>query len=180
VHSEDTLQSFFSAKASGTNSNHFAIKILRLKWKRYLIILLCTTFCRSRDSSVGIATVYGLDAWGVGLRVPVGSNVSFLRVVQTGSGAHPAFYQMGTGGYFPGGKAAGSWSWPLTSNYIHPLPHTLSCTLPYSFLYFCSTVWHFWVAPLCLCPEHVEALTHGDALLINIKLWQKMEEQLPG
>jgi hypothetical protein len=24
---------------------------------------------------------------------------------------------MGTGGYFPGGKAAGAWSWTLTSNY---------------------------------------------------------------
>jgi len=33
----------------------------------------------------------------------------------TGSGAHPASYPMGTGGSFLGGKAAGSWSWPLTS-----------------------------------------------------------------
>jgi hypothetical protein len=30
---------------------------------------------RSRDSSVGIATGYGLDDWGVGVRVPVGSRI---------------------------------------------------------------------------------------------------------
>jgi len=35
--------------------------------------------------------------------------------VQTGSGAHPASYPMGTTSYFPGGKATGSWSWSLTS-----------------------------------------------------------------
>jgi hypothetical protein len=29
-----------------------------------------------------------------------------LHVVQTGSGAHPASYPMGTGGSFPEGKAA--------------------------------------------------------------------------
>jgi len=33
--------------------------------------------------------------------------------VQTG--AQPASYPMGTGGSFPLGKAAGAWSWPLTS-----------------------------------------------------------------
>jgi hypothetical protein len=30
---------------------------------------------RSRDSSVGIATGYGLDDWGVGVRVPVASRI---------------------------------------------------------------------------------------------------------
>jgi len=34
---------------------------------------------------------------------------------QTGSGAHPASYPMGTRVSIPGGKAAGSWSWPLAS-----------------------------------------------------------------
>jgi hypothetical protein len=34
--------------------------------------------------------------------------------VQNGSGAHPASYQMSTRGSFPGGKAAGAWSWPIT------------------------------------------------------------------
>jgi hypothetical protein len=31
-----------------------------------------------------------------------------LHVVQTGPGAHPPFYPMGTGGFFPGGRAAGT------------------------------------------------------------------------
>jgi hypothetical protein len=35
---------------------------------------------------------------------------NFLHVVQTGSGADPASYSMGTGGSFPGGKAAGALS----------------------------------------------------------------------
>jgi hypothetical protein len=70
----------------------------------------------SWDSAVGIATGYGLDGRGVGVRVPVGQDFCLFRVIQTGSGAHPASYPIGTGGSFPGGKAAGAWSWPLTSN----------------------------------------------------------------
>jgi hypothetical protein len=31
-----------------------------------------------------------------------------LHVVQTGSGVHPSSYQMGTGGFLLGGKAAGA------------------------------------------------------------------------
>jgi hypothetical protein len=71
----------------------------------------------SRDSAVGIATSYWLDDRGVGVRVPVGSRIftSPCRS-QTGSGVHPTSYTMGTVGSFPGGKAAGAWSWQLTSN----------------------------------------------------------------
>jgi hypothetical protein len=36
---------------------------------------------------------------------------SVLQKVQTGSGALP----VGTGGCFPGGKTAGTWTWPLIS-----------------------------------------------------------------
>jgi hypothetical protein len=36
---------------------------------------------------------------------------SFTPVV-----AHPVSYPIGTGGLFPGGKAIGAWSWPLTSS----------------------------------------------------------------
>jgi hypothetical protein len=44
---------------------------------------------------------------------PVGAgNSSLWHSVQTGSEAHPASYPMGTGGSFPGGKAARAWSWP--------------------------------------------------------------------
>jgi hypothetical protein len=57
-------------------------------------------------SAVGIATGYGLGEQGVGVRVPVGQEFSFLHVVQTGYGVHPASYPMGNGGSFPRGTAA--------------------------------------------------------------------------
>jgi hypothetical protein len=60
---------------------------------------------RSRDSSVGIATVSGLDGRG---SIPErGKRFCLLRVVQTGSEAYPVSYPMGTWGSFPGGKAVG-------------------------------------------------------------------------
>jgi hypothetical protein len=36
---------------------------------------------QSRDSTVGIATSYGLDDQGVGVQVPVGQEFSLLHVV---------------------------------------------------------------------------------------------------
>jgi hypothetical protein len=43
------------------------------------------------------------------VRVPAGAgNLSLHHRVQTGSGAHPASYPMGTRGSFPRGKAAGA------------------------------------------------------------------------
>jgi hypothetical protein len=61
---------------------------------------------RSRDSVVSIATGYELDDRGVGVRVPVGSRIFTSPIVQNGSGDHLTSYTMGTGGSFPGGKAA--------------------------------------------------------------------------
>jgi hypothetical protein len=49
-----------------------------------------------RDSVVGIAIGYGLDDRGVGVRVPVGSRISFLQVLQTGSRVHLTSYLRGT------------------------------------------------------------------------------------
>ena len=57
-----------------------------------------------QDSTVGIATRYGLDGPGIESRW----GARFSAPVQTGPGAHPASYTMGTGS-FPGGKAAGAW-----------------------------------------------------------------------
>jgi hypothetical protein len=58
----------------------------------------------------GIAEWYGAGlraAWS-GVRVPTGSgNFSLHHRVQTGSGAHPAFYPMGFRGYFSESKVAG-------------------------------------------------------------------------
>ena len=55
-----------------------------------------------RDSSVGIATRYGLDGPGIESRC----GVQFFPPVQTGPGAHPASCTMGTGS-FPGVKRPG-------------------------------------------------------------------------
>jgi hypothetical protein len=62
------------------------------------------------------ATGYRLDHRMIGVRSSVGAgNFSLRHSIQAGSGAHPASYPMRTTGSFPGRKAAGAWSWPLTS-----------------------------------------------------------------
>jgi hypothetical protein len=53
-----------------------------------------------RDSSVGIATGYGLDGPGIESRL----EARFSAPVQTGPGAHPASCTIGTGA-FPGVKS---------------------------------------------------------------------------
>jgi hypothetical protein len=64
---------------------------------------------KSHDSSVGIALGYGLDNRGSRVRFPTGvGKFSLHHRVQSGSGAHPASYPMGTMGSFPGGKVAGA------------------------------------------------------------------------
>jgi hypothetical protein len=42
------------------------------------------------------------------LESQLGKKIILLHVVQTGSGVHPTSYTMGTGGSFPGVKAAGA------------------------------------------------------------------------
>jgi hypothetical protein len=58
-----------------------------------IVNLLLHAWVVGRDSSVGIATRYGLD--GPGIESGWGARIS--APVQTGSGAHPASYTMGTG-----------------------------------------------------------------------------------
>jgi hypothetical protein len=75
-----------------------------------------------RIKLIGIHSA-GLRALWSGVRVPVGAgNFSLHHRVQTGCGAHPASYPMDTRGSFPGGKAAGAWSWPLTSRMRGTIP----------------------------------------------------------
>jgi hypothetical protein len=57
----------------------------------------------NRISSVGIATSYGLDGRS---SIPGKGDFSLLNSVQTGSGAHPTSYPVGTGGSFPRDKGA--------------------------------------------------------------------------
>jgi hypothetical protein len=71
-------------------------------------------FLNYKEKSIALG--YGLDDRGSRVRLPAeAGNFSLHHRVQNGSGAHPAFYPMGTRGSFPGDKAAGAWSWPLTS-----------------------------------------------------------------
>ena len=50
-------------------------------------------YCVGRDSSVGIATRYGLDGPGIESRL----GTRYSAPVQTGPGTHPASYKTGTG-----------------------------------------------------------------------------------
>jgi hypothetical protein len=82
----------------------------------HLESLFLVSYCNvmmSLDSSVYSA---GLRARLSGVRVPTGAgNFSLHHRFQTYFGAHPASCTMDTRGSFPGDKAAGAWSWPLTS-----------------------------------------------------------------
>jgi hypothetical protein len=77
---------------------------------------LCGSHCLftlfgSRDSSVGVPT-----GCTTGFRFSESTNdLSLLHSVQTASGTHPVSCPLGTGRAFLTGKAAGSWSWPVTS-----------------------------------------------------------------
>jgi hypothetical protein len=85
--------------------NDFGVHTVQYRLIDKYIMSLCLRM--SRDSSVGIATGYGLDDRMFGVRFPVrAGNFSLRHYVQTGSGAHPASYPMGTEGSFHGGKAA--------------------------------------------------------------------------
>jgi hypothetical protein len=58
----------------------------------------------NRDSSVGIATCYGLDDRGIEFESWKGQEFSIFRVVQTGSGVHPTSCLVGNGDFSPGVK----------------------------------------------------------------------------
>jgi hypothetical protein len=77
--------------------NYFRTEKLKITTER---------FEKGRDSAVGIATGQSLNDSGVGVRVLKGSKIFLLHVVQTGFKVHPTPYPMGTGDYFPAGKAA--------------------------------------------------------------------------
>jgi hypothetical protein len=60
----------------------------------------------AQGSVVGIATGYELETEGLEFESRYGQEFSLLQIIQTSSGVHPTSYPMGTGGSFPGGKAA--------------------------------------------------------------------------
>ena len=83
--------------------------VLKLKNKfrslRVKDVYISTAISVGRDGSVGTATRYGLDGPGIESRW----GARFFAPVQTGPGAHPASYTMGTRRLFPEGKVAGAW-----------------------------------------------------------------------
>jgi hypothetical protein len=68
----------------------------------YTFTTFTPKFITGRDSSVGIATRYGLDGPGIESRW----GARFSAPVQTGPGAHTASYTVGTGSC-PGAKRPG-------------------------------------------------------------------------
>jgi hypothetical protein len=64
-----------------------------------------TDLIETEVTSSSIVSDYGLDDREIEVRSPTGADFSSSPCVQTGSGAHPAPYPMGTGGSFPEGKA---------------------------------------------------------------------------
>jgi len=74
----------------------------------------CLHLCRQMEEHSGVNTRsqisgYELDGRMIGVQFSAGAGNFFLRDrVQTGAGAHPTSYLMGTGGLYPGGKAFGA------------------------------------------------------------------------
>jgi hypothetical protein len=73
--------------------------------KHEIGFILMSMLCKigSRGSSVSIVSGYGLDDRAIVVRSPA-KGFSCSLCVQTGSGAHPASFPVGTGGPFPGVK----------------------------------------------------------------------------
>jgi hypothetical protein len=68
---------------------------------------LCHIY-ESRDSVAGIATGYGLDDQGFGVPVPVGARIFSSPCRPDRLWGPPSLLSNGTGGSYPGGKAAGA------------------------------------------------------------------------
>jgi hypothetical protein len=72
--------------------------------------------CTSRDSAIGIATGYGLDGRGVGVRVPVGWRIFFSPRRHDRFWGPTSLLSSGYPGIYPRSKGAGVWCCPLTFN----------------------------------------------------------------
>jgi hypothetical protein len=73
--------------------SYISQNLIRTNQLNMLIQFLWIVHHNNRNA-IGIATDYGLDGRGVGIRVPVRAKFFPLHVIQTGSGAQPASYPM--------------------------------------------------------------------------------------
>jgi hypothetical protein len=98
----NTRSAEIQTKLSTNHANNFLVSELSLQWNNAVVlvpILYLWTVIQmygSGGGSVGIETGSVLDDRGVWFRVPVGSRIFLLHVVQTCSGVHPTSYSMDT------------------------------------------------------------------------------------
>jgi hypothetical protein len=109
-----TVQRSMSAALMTTERETLCHTVQRWIWGAHIFSLDISE--GSGDSVVGIETGYGLDDRGVGVRVPVGSGIFSSPRLPDRLWAPPSLLSNGYCGLFSGGKAAGLWIWPLTSN----------------------------------------------------------------
>jgi hypothetical protein len=85
---------------------------------------------RNRDSSVGIATSYGLDGRWVGVRVPVETSIFYFPIRPDRFWGPPSLLSNGYRGYLSAGVKMTTQLHLVPRSrkygYIHPYPHTSS------------------------------------------------------
>jgi hypothetical protein len=106
-------------------------------FNRFLLNTYATYLIRSRDSSVGIATGYGLDDWGTGVRVPVDSRIFSTSSISALGSIQPPI-QWVTEALSPGVKRP-----VLEADHLHPTSADVkkmwmyTSTPPYAFMAWC-------------------------------------------
>lgn len=112
---EHCLQSYYPATASGIVARLAVVDWHWVYMSHYFKAYLMTLYkllLRNQDIAVNMVTGCGLDDWGVGFQVPVGSRIVCSPQHPDRLGANPSSYSMNTRCTIPGGKAFGAWSWP--------------------------------------------------------------------
>jgi hypothetical protein len=132
-------------------TNHHSKPLRIPEERRPQHIVGYSTVIRGRDSSVGIATRYGLDCPGIETRW----GLDFPHPSKTGRGVHPAYYTMYTGS-FPGVERSGR-------DIDLPPPSSAEVEGRVE-LYICSPSWPSW----SVLGELTFTLLYGDFLPVQV------------